>query len=88
MLRNHHVSYTQADSYHAWMLQRVCHSEGGTSMKVTPPPSGEAMKQWMKEEKKRLLKEKGHDCWETVCTAMDEGSYYYYCCICNDILQS
>tara|TARA_Y100001951_G_C11084057_1_gene152978 strand:- start:185 stop:358 length:174 start_codon:yes stop_codon:yes gene_type:complete len=57
-------------------------------MKVTPPPSGEAMKQWMKEEKKRLLKEKGHDCWETVCTAMDEGSYYYYCCICNDILQS
>ena len=57
-------------------------------LEVTHPPTANAMKQHMKEEKKRLLKEKGHDCWETVCTAMDEGSYYYYCCICNDILQS
>ncbi len=57
---------------------------------ITPPPTAEAMKKHRKEEKARLIKEKGHDCWDSqnVCTGMDEGRHYYYCGLCHDILQS
>jgi hypothetical protein len=60
------------------------------SIKETPPPTGEAMKKYREEEKARLIKEKGHDCWDVqnVCTGMDDGHHYYYCGLCNDILQS
>ena len=59
---------------------------------ITPPPTAEAMKKHRKEERARLIKEKGHYCQDFVCHGMYErrdGSLndYYYCGKCNELLQ-
>ena len=67
-------------------------SDSTKFIKITPPPTREAMDKFMEEQKEKSLKAGEHDCWELVTHGhykRDNGGYndYYECSVCGCLLQ-